>query len=313
MATRGSAAIISASRRTDIPAFYSEWFMNRIRAGVVAVPNPMNRKQVSWISLGPSDVDAIVFWTRDARPLLPYLDELQGRGFRFYFQYTLTDYPPELEPRSRTWQETVKTMHQLANRLDRRQVIWRYDPVIFTPALDEAYHLATLDRLAEALEGTSERLVISFVDLYRKTRRNLQRAANISPDPSSDAVAQGAPTHMTLQEFASQVAEIGQSHGFQVQSCAEAVDLSASGVAPGRCIDSALLEELFARPFDPTKDKHQREACGCVTSRDIGMYDSCPHGCVYCYANSSSTQAMKNRRRLHDPTSPCLLGSVGAQ
>lgn len=300
--------IISASRRTDIPAFYSEWFMNRVGAGVVAVPNPMNRKQVSWISLRPSDVEAIVFWTKDARPLLPHLEELDECGYRYYFQYTLTGYPRALEPGTPSCQEAVKTMRMLSARLGRGRVVWRYDPIIFSADLDETYHLSTLERLGEALEGASERLVVSFVDLYRKARTNLARATTGGLGPISDA-----PVHMALNEFASQVAEIGRAHGFQVQSCAEAVDLSGTGIAPGRCVDSALLEQLFGRPFGHRKDTGQREACGCVQSRDIGMYDSCLHGCVYCYANSSDARALGNRRRLHDPISPCLLGSTDPQ
>ena len=291
--------IISASRRTDIPAFYSAWLMNRIRAGWVAVPNPANHKQVAAVSLMPGDVDAIVFWTRDARPLIPYLQELDTLGHRFYFQYTITGYPRLLEPHTPSLVDAVQTLRKLSDMVGPRRVVWRYDPILFSDKIDEAYHLRRFDEICSKLTGYSIRCVISFLDFYRKARANLARL---------DERVYDIPQNMDLLVFTKKMAEIGHAHGFQLATCAELLDLEEAGVWPGRCIDGDLIRELFGIRVDMAKDAGQRDACGCVRSRDIGMYDSCLHGCAYCYANVSLTTSIGRARTLHNPNSASLVG-----
>jgi hypothetical protein len=291
--------IISASRRTDIPAFYSAWLMNRIRAGWVAVPNPVNHKQVATVSLMPGDVDAIVFWTRDARPLMPHLRELETLGHRFYFQYTVTGYPRLLEPHTPSLADAVQTLRLLSDLVGPRRVVWRYDPILFSDNINEAYHLKRFDEICSKLTGYSIRCVISFLDFYRKARTNLARLEERVYD---------LPQNTDLLVFTKKMAEIGNAYGFQLATCAELLALEDARVWPGRCVDGDLIRELFGIRVDTAKDAGQRDACGCIRSRDIGMYDSCLHGCAYCYANVSLTTSISRARTLHNPNSASLLG-----
>jgi hypothetical protein len=276
--------IISASRRTDIPAFYSDWLMQRVQAGWVAVPNPMNRNQISMISLAPADVDVIVFWTRDPRPLFGHLHHLDSMGYRFYFQHTITGYPRLLEPRTPLLRDAVDSLQRLSQMVGPNRVIWRYDPILFSGPIDEEYHLRRFSEICSKLAGHSSRCVISFVDFYRKARTNLARL----PERVTDL-----PPNHDLLGFAKRMSQIGASYGF-----------------PGRCIDGDLIRDLFGLQVDQTKDPGQREACGCIVSKDIGMYDSCLHGCMYCYANLSLQSSIEKRKTSHNPLSASLLGWV---
>jgi len=294
--------IISASRRTDIPAFYAPWFMQRVRAGFCDVPNPFNRRQVSRVSLRAEDVDAIVFWTRHPRPLLAALDELDARGYHYYFQYTLLDNPRVIDPRTPPALTAVATFQQLADRIGPARVIWRYDPIVLSAATDAAFHQTRYAWVAEQLRGYTERSVISFVDVYRKAAPRLRTLA------AHGVTLPNQPLD-TLPGFADLVrslAATARQNGMEIVSCAEDIDLTRYGVQPGKCIDDALLAHLFGLHLARKKDPGQRAACGCVASRDIGMYDSCTFGCQYCYATSNFIHAAANHAA-HDPNSPTLL------
>jgi len=297
--------IVSASRRTDIPAFFSEWFINRVREGQVAVPNPLRPTQVRWVSLLPEDVEAIVFWTRNPGPLMPHLHELDERGFVYYFLCTVTGYPRALEPRTPAAEEAVRTMRALSERVGPQRVIWRYDPVLFAPSLDEEYHIRTVRRFATALAGATTRLVVSFIDFYRKTRRNLAQAERDGLGPFS-----ARPTAWTLERFAQELVGAAGACGMEVRMCAEELALSALGIRPSSCVDAELIAELSGRAVPYQKDPNQRVSCGCTVSVDIGMYDSCLYGCRYCYATSSEARARANYRHLHDPRGSRLLGTA---
>lgn len=300
--------IISASRRTDIPAFYSRWFINRIRAGFCEVPNPFNRGQVSHISLLPEDVDAIVFWTRNPRPLFPYLDELDARGYRYYFQYTLLGYPPEIDAQNPASQASLVTFRELAQRIGPRRVIWRYDPIVLSQATPPAYHREAFASLAGSLEGYTGRSVISIMDDYPKIRGRLQemarRGAQMLPVSIDDSVHQGRVPGW-LGDLLRDLAEIAQSHRMEMVSCAEETDLRLYGILPGMCVDDLYIKSVFGIEVAHTKDPGQRRACGCVVSKDIGVYDTCLFGCVYCYATTSFARARANYLR-HDPEAPSL-------
>lgn len=292
--------IISASRRTDIPAFYSEWFLNRIRAGYCATVNPFNSRQVSRVDLSPHAVEVIVFWTRNAKPLLRYLDELDALGYHYYFQYTVTGYPPALEPRSPSLDQTVATIRHLSRRLSRHHVVWRYDPVVLSGITDVNFHRRHFAHLAAALSEFCGRVVLSIVDEYRAAKARLARAHDagvVSPPESAPGFG----------EMVADLARIAQAEGLQIESCAERIDLRSYGIPPGKCIDDMLIHRLFGIDVTHQKDPNQREECGCVKSRDIGAYDTCPYGCVYCYATKSLSSSATKRQQ-HDPDSPSLVG-----
>lgn len=264
--------IISASRRTDVPAFHAAWFMARVREGACQVRNPFNAAQVAEVSLRPEDVAAMVFWTRDARPLLPLLPELTDRGFAYYVHYTLTGYPRVLEPRVPAMDDAVAVMQELSALLGPERVIWRYDPIFFTTLTPPAYHVEHFAHLARLLRGTVTRVKVSFFDAYRGADRRLA-ATGIPPVPCPDL----APVMHGL-------ADAARAAGLQMESCAERVDLTPYGILPGKCIDDALLARLFGLTLPTRKDPGQRPHCGCIPSKDIGSYNTCAHGCVYCYA-----------------------------
>ncbi|MBN2550281.1 MAG: DUF1848 domain-containing protein [Anaerolineales bacterium] len=295
--------IISASRRTDIPAFYAPWFIHRIRAGFCTVPNPFNPAQVSHVSLLPADVDVIVFWTRNPRPLFPYLDELDQRGYYYYFQYTLLDYPRPLETSTPRLPAALHTFRQLSHRLGPQRLIWRYDPILLTPRTPVQFHLDRYRQIAQALEGCTRRSVISLHDLYPKTKKRL---AALKDHGLEILDPQALPADQ-LAELLTGLAAIAHQHGLEIFSCAETLDLAPYGIQPGKCIDDDYIHRTFGLQVSSQKDPSQRQACGCVVSRDIGMYDTCLFGCSYCYATTSFTRA-RRRYTHHNPLSPSLVG-----
>jgi hypothetical protein len=301
--SKKQARIISASRRTDIPAFYAKWFINRIRAGFCTVPNPFNRKQVSVVSLKPEDVDVIVFWTRNPRPLMPYLSELDERGFRYYFQFTILNYPRQLDPKSPSLDVAVQTFTDLAKQVGSDKVIWRYDPIVFTPITTPEFHRENYAHIAERLAGKTSRSVISIVDAYKKAQKRMD-----------DLARKGAPSEEwdeeRFGELIMSLAQTAAKHGMEIVSCAEEIDLTGYEVTKGKCVDNDFIKKVFDLDVSHTKDPTQRKACGCVVSKDIGMYDTCLFGCQYCYATQSFERA-KQHFQEHNPDSPSLVGWYG--
>lgn len=280
--------IISASRRTDIPALYPQWFVNRLRAGEVLVPNPYNRRKVSRIPLSPEVVDGIVFWTKNAEPLLPYLRELDEMGYRYCFQYTITDYGEDLEPGVPRTEEAMATLMLLGQRLGKERISWRFDPILLTETYPVSYHLEQFEMMCEWLRDAAGKCIVSFVDEY-----------------------QGSPFRELETEEIYRLAEglsrIAGKYDMPLSTCAEQIDLSRYGIAHGACIDREQLERLAGYKLDLRKDKGQRRACNCVESLDIGMYDTCVNGCRYCYAVSRLDGARKKYEK-HDSQSPFLIG-----
>ncbi len=288
--------VLSASRATDVPAFYAEWFLNRLRAGFFRWRNPFHPAQTQIVSVARTR--AIVFWTKHPARLEPHLDELDRRGFHYYFQYTVNDYEAEgFEPGVPPLAERIACFRRLAARLGPERVVWRLDPLLLTDRLGVPELLARAARLAERLAPATRRLMFSFADLagYPAVRRNLARAGVCARE--------FAPAEM--EEFARGLAEINRAHGLELATCAEEIDLAAWGIAHGRCVDGALLARLgpddaalmeFLGSRAARKDKGQRAACGCLASKDVGRYRTCPHACVYCYANGAPTEALRNFR-----------------
>lgn len=287
--------ILSVSRRTDIPAFYSEWFFNRIKEGYVDVRNPMNIHQVSRIKITPDVVDCIVFWTKNPKMMLSRLDELNA--YKYYFQFTINPYDKQIESGVPVKAEVIETFRELSTKIGADKVIWRFDPILITDKIDVAYHIKYFDELAKRLEGYTTRCVISFVDLYKKTVTNTKPLNMREPNESE------------MRLLAENLVEIAKKHNMQVLSCAENINLEAQGVERGCCIDPHLIEEICGYNIEVKKDKNQRIECGCVESIDIGAYNTCCHACAYCYANFNN-EKVKNQSSRHIKTSSLLTGEL---
>jgi len=272
--------IISASRRTDIPAFFVDWFFNRISEGYLLVRNPMNTHQIGRINLSPEVVDCIVFWSKNPVKMLNHLDLLQS--YNFYFQYTITGYGKQLEPNVPECKEAINTFLNLSKAIGKDRVIWRYDPIILTDIHDIKYHVCNFERIAKQLHGHTRRCVISFVDMYKKTMRNM----------SSLKIYEIKGEQMI--ELSAHLKNICIKNDIELTSCAEIADLTTYGIKHGKCIDDKLIEEISGFRLDVEKDPTQRTECGCVASIDIGAYNTCPHECLYCYANFNHTQVNRN-------------------
>jgi DNA repair photolyase len=295
--------IISASRRTDIPAFYAEWFMNRIREGHLFVQNPFNANRFTKVDLSPSNVEAIVFWTKNPAPMLGYLDELDARGYRYYFQFTVTAYPKLIEPFVPTEEQLLANFQNLSARVGAERVVWRFDPVLISGITPENVILETFARLAGRMRGQTERVVTSFARFYRTVKSRLDRAQKETGTGFTDI--SGNPDR--IYGVAREMASIAKRNSMRIVSCAEKLDLAEFGIEHGKCVDDGLLKKVFGIDVSPVKDPYQRVECRCVRSQDIGQYDTCLHGCLYCYANPNRIRVNKNRA-LHDPKSPFLIG-----
>lgn len=290
--------IISASRRTDIPTYYSDWFLKRIKAGYVYVRNPMNPHQVSQINLSPEVVDGIVFWTKNPTPMLDRLVELND--YMYYFQFTLNSYGVDAEENIPNKSKVViPAFQRLSDSIGPDRVIWRYDPIFLSKVYTVDYHIRYFEELAKRLSPYTRKCTISFLDLYRNTEKNI---AILAPDKF--------PVERQTQ-LAKILAEIAHSYGLRIDTCAEEIDLSQYGIEHAKCIDDCLFGQLLQCPLEIKKDKNQRLGCGCAESVDIGAYNTCQNGCKYCYANYSS-KAVYMSSKNHDPDSPLLTGEVGA-
>jgi len=287
--------IISASRRTDIPSHYADWFMGRVRAGFVEVRNPRNAKQARRVSLLTDDVDGIVFWTKNPAPMLPHLAELSA--YAHYFQVTLTPYGPDVEPGYPEKEaQVVPAMLALSDRIGPERVVWRYDPILLSGAYTKEFHFDAFERLARRLSGRVARCTLSFLDMYRNTARS---AAELGLRPIETA---------DMMEMAERLSQVARGFGISLAACAEVEDFSRFGIARARCVDPGILEAASGRAVKFRRDRNQRPACGCAESVDIGAYNTCPGGCKYCYANYSPALLRENLAR-HSPDSSLISGA----
>ncbi len=291
--------ILSVSRRTDVPNYYSDWFLNRIKEGFLYVRNPMNSHQVSRIILSPEVVDCIVFWTKNPANMMDKLQDL--KEYEYYFQFTLTGYGRDIEPGlpdKRT--ELIPTFQKLSDIIGKERVIWRYDPILITPKYTAEYHLKAFEEIAGSLADYTERVVISFVDSYTKTRQN-EKTLEMK--------------HLSSEEMlyiAEQMAHIASKYHLTIESCAEQIDLSKAGIAHGSCIDKSLIERFLGCKLIGGRDKNQRGACGCFESVEVGTYNTCLNGCKYCYANYSDEKVRENYAQYRVDSS-ILCGDIGSE
>jgi DNA repair photolyase len=291
--------IISASRRTDIPAFYSDWLITRLRDGFVLVRNPFNPHHLSRIRLSQEVVDFIVFWTKNPDPMLSKLSLVDSFHIPYYFLFTITSYDKSLEKNLPSKSNVIDTFRKLSERIGKRRVVWRYDPILLTDRIDIQYHYEHFESICRRLENHTERCIISFMHMYKKCMRNLKEFCIIATDEEN------------MSEIVKQLFEIAIRYGIRLQTCALEIDLSNTGVARGKCIDDELISDITGLKLEVEKDRYQRKACGCVESIDIGSYNTCMHGCLYCYANNDLKVAEKNHA-MHDPGSPLLYGRIEA-
>lgn len=298
--------IVSASRATDIPAFYADWFFNRLEKGYVRWRNPFSG-QDSYVSF--VNTRFIVFWSKDPEPLLPYLPVLKERGIGCYLQYTLNDYEAEgLEPNVPPLEQKIETFRRLVDVLGAGAAVWRFDPLILTDKINIDTLLEKIAHIANSLVGYSEKLIFSFADIdsYKKVSRNL-RLSGINYREWDEE---------TMHEFASRLSAMNRNNwDFRLATCAERIDLSEYGIEHNRCINLDLISRLAPNDailqnflYNAKTDSGQRKACGCILSKDIGAYNTCPHGCLYCYANTSQASAFANyKRALANPLTDSII------
>ncbi len=293
----GQGRIISASRRTDIPAFYTPWLMNRIRAGYCYYPNPVYPSRFYRVSLLKEDVSGFVFWTRHADPLIPYLPELDRAEFPYYFQYTVIGYPENIDGRSPPVETAIKNFQALSEAVGSNRVVWRYDPIILNTKIPPEWHRNNFCRLADAIGSSAHHLVISIIDPYMKTKRRLGSAEN--------GVCYDISAYTDLLNW---IASEAADRNLPAESCAEA-SLNVPGIAPGRCVDAHLLNKISGRDSSPPSLHRQREGCLCHYSVDIGVNNSCGFGCQYCYATANHETA-REMVNTHDPEWTCVSKDV---
>jgi len=307
--------IVSASRSTDIPAFYADWFFHRLEKGYSAWTNPFNGKR-TYVSY--EDTRLIVFWSKNPKPLLPHISKLKAKNINTYIQFSINNYEKEgLELGIPKLEERIDTFKQLVDMLGKGHIVWRNDPLLLTDNITQEVLLERIQYTAEKLKGYAEKLVFSFIDIedYRKVKNNLSKLE----------VACREFTVEEMTAFASSLAKLNQQWNYELATCGEKIDLQSYGISNNKCIDDILIAKLFSHDkalmqyigyipierqlslFDsidtntetnfitkPPKETGQREACGCIKSKDIGEYNTCPHLCEYCYANNSKTLAEKN-------------------
>lgn len=305
--------VISASRSTDIPTFYSDWFMRRLEVGYVRWINPFNRK-CQYVSF--EKTRAIVFWSKNPKPMLKYLDNLQKRNLAFYFQYTINDYEKEgLEPNVPPLEDRIETFVKLSQRLGKERVIWRFDPLVLAENIRVEDLLKKIESIGNELHSYTEKLVFSFADIdrYLKVKRNLLKAGGSYKEFTLDA----------MKDVAVGLRELMTRWGIEISTCGEKVDLSKYGIGYNKCVDADLLMRISKNDpkllkffgyedisqqtlFDfkekrkkTIKDRGQRLECGCVFSKDIGQYNTCEHLCIYCYANTSAKVVLRNTENLN--------------
>ena len=282
--------IISASRRTDIPAFYSEWFINRLREGYALIPNPRNASRLGRVELSPDNVDCIVFWTKNPLPMLDRLAQIDEMGYNYYIQFTLTPYGKTVEAGLPPKSELIAAFVEMSCRIGAARSVWRYDPVFIDNERTMDWHITRFAEMCDKLRGRTERCILSFIDIYRGMHGKFR-----------------AMTRDEMLTMAQGFSKIAKQHGISLLTCSEEIDLAQYGIGRAACIDKELIERIIGQPITAKKDANQRAACACIASVDIGAYDTCANGCAYCYATSSPRTA---ERRLagHDPSAPMITG-----
>jgi len=288
--------IISASRRTDIPAYYGDWFMRRLEEGFAGYVNPYGGQKYI-VPLRPEDVVCLVFWSKNFTPFMDKLPLIEEMGYRFYFNYTTTGLPDIFENKIVKKETAIEALKVLGTAYSPAHINWRYDPIIISDITDYEFHIKNFESLASELEGSVERCIISFVMLYGKVRRNFAKFQR------EQGIKITYPDINFRLKLANELADIAEEHGIKISSCCGDYMLGEK-IGKAHCIDRKYMQELSPNEFK-YREKPTRKECGCIESVDIGTYDTCPHGCVYCYANMNK-QAAEVRFKCHDKDSVFL-------
>jgi hypothetical protein len=288
--------IVSASYKTDIPTFYADWFYNRMKEGFCVIKQPFS-KRFKKIYLNKNTVDAFVFWTKNAKPFLPVLQRLRKCGFPFSISYTITGYPKVLENHVISSTESIETFQSISNTFGNKVNVWRYDTIIFSDITPYNYHIDRFSNIAEKLRGYTDEVIISFLQLYKKTERRL------SETEKQNNIKVFDPDDEIKKSLLSKMANITHRNKMRLSVCAQN-HLIVDGSKPASCVDINRLSEIAGKEITARK-KGKRKDCGCFYAVDIGEYDTCPHGCVYCYAVRNQKKALSNYKK-HDPLSPSL-------
>lgn len=283
--------ILNTGNRTDIPAFYSKWFYRRVAEGYVLARNPYNKQQVTRYLLDPEVVDCITFCTKNPEPMLSGLENI--RKFRQFWSVTITPYGKDIEPFVPEPCEVMESFCRLSEKVGRECISWRYDPIFLLGKYNRDFHIESFSEMAEKLSGYTSRCVISFIDIYEKTKKNFPGVQTVKKED-----------RLFLGET---FAKIAAEHKMTLMTCGEGDELSVFGADCGGCQSKQILEEAIGFPLDVPKSAETREECACVLGNDIGAYNTCGHGCLYCYANSDPETAEYNLKH-HDPFSPFLTG-----
>lgn len=288
--------IINTGQRTDIPAFYSQWFINRIREGYVVARNPFNPHQLTRYLLDPRLVDGICFCTKNPSPMIPFLPELSP--FRQIWHVTITPYGREIEPFVPPVDEVLQSFRKLSEMVGKERIFWRYDPIFISDTWTMERHMSAFSRMAAALRGYTSSCVFSFIDLYSKTIRNFPEVRRV--------------THEEQEILVRRMVPIAKDNGMTLISCAEDPKLAALGVDTHGCMAKEKIERAWgiSLKIPASAGAEARKGCPCLLGHDIGDYNSCIHFCRYCYANYDRVAVLGNRKR-HNPTSPCLIGEIG--
>jgi hypothetical protein len=295
--------IISASYKTDIPAFYGEWFLNRIRAGYCKIVNPYNA-QILTVPLGRDAVDGFVFWTKNLTPFFDALKQVRDLGYPFVLQYTINGYPRKLEFSVTDADRSIELASRVALEFGPRVLVWRYDPIILSSETTPEFHISNFTRLAQKLEGVTDEVVVSFAQIYKKTERNMNWAAKEFTFTWHD------PDAAVKRSILREIFKIARLHRMNLVVCSQP-DLLEGDIGEARCVDARRLSQIAGSKINAVL-KGNRQECGCYWSKDIGEYDTCPHGCVYCYAVRNRRLAQA-RFRAHDPESEFLFRPPGAR
>lgn len=285
--------ILNTGMRTDIPAYYSEWLINRIRAGFVLVRNPFRPELVTRYELNPQVVDILAFCSKNPAPMLRYMDEL--KAFRQFWFVTVTPYGKDIEPNVPDKHLVLDTFCRLSRLVGKNAVSLRYDPILITDKYTLDYHIRAFGKIAARLRGYTDSVVISFIDLYKKTARNFPEAREV--------------THEERMAIGRAFAGIGRENGMVIRSCVEGEELAPLGIDVTGCMTQQVLEHAANIRLELPKKPNARQQCSCALGHDIGAYNTCPHLCRYCYANYDAYTVMRNYER-HDPLSPLLIGNL---
>ena len=284
--------IINTGCRTDIPAFYSKWLMNRIREEYVLVRNPYNPLNVTKYSLSPEVVDCLAFCTKNPEPMLEYLDELDK--YKQYWFVTLTPYGKDIEPNVPDKEKVIDSFKKLSNHIGINSIGWRYDPIFINDRFNVEKHIECFEKIARELRGYTHDCTISFLDLYEKVKRN---SPELKP-PSKDEQI----------EIAKAFSKIGKENNMVIHSCCEKTYLEEYGLDISGCMSKDIVEKAIGFSLNPPKVKNLRENCSCLMGNDIGAYNTCLHLCKYCYANYNKELVLENIKK-HDEKSPFLIGN----